>query len=110
MRHGRRSMNRRTFCAAAVVGASLALPCAAADPADGWKPVRPMRIITGSAGSTSDLSARLVAQKFSDRLGQQTVVDNRPGAGGIIGNEICAKAAPDGQTLCIGHVGTHASA
>jgi tripartite-type tricarboxylate transporter receptor subunit TctC len=81
----------------------------AADTTAGF-PNRPMRIITGSAGSTSDLSARLVAQKFSERLGQQTVVDNRAGAGGIIGNEICAKSNPDGHTLCIGHVGTHASA
>jgi len=69
-----------------------------------------MRIISGSPGSTADLSARLVAQKFSERLGQQVIVDNRPGAGGIIGNEICAKSNADGHTLCIGHVGTHASA
>ena len=97
---------------------ALALACvglhglpahAAADPTANF-PIRPMRIITGSVGSTSDLSARLVGQKFSERLGHQTVVDNRPGAGGIIGNEICTKSAPDGHTLCIGHVGTHASA
>jgi tripartite-type tricarboxylate transporter receptor subunit TctC len=80
-----------------------------ADTAAGY-PNRPMRIITGSPGSTSDLSARLIAQKFGERLGFQGVVDNRAGAGGIIGNETCAKAAPDGHTLCIGHVGTHASA
>lgn len=73
-------------------------------------PTRPIRIITGSPGSTSDLSARVIGQKFTERLGQQTVVDNRAGAGGIIGNEICAKSTPDGHTLCIGHVGTHASA
>lgn len=79
------------------------------DPASGY-PARPIRIITGSPGSTSDLAARFIAQKFTERWGQQAVVDNRPGAGGIIGVEIAAKSAPDGQTLVIGHVGTHASA
>jgi tripartite-type tricarboxylate transporter receptor subunit TctC len=73
-------------------------------------PTRPIRIITGSPGSTSDLSARFMAQKLTERLGQQVVVDNRPGAGGIIGVEIAAKSAPDGYTLVVGHVGTHASA
>jgi tripartite-type tricarboxylate transporter receptor subunit TctC len=73
-------------------------------------PNRPIRVITGSAGSTSDLAARFVAQKLTERWGQQVVVDNRPGAGGIIGVEIGARSAPDGYTLIVGHVGTHASA
>jgi tripartite-type tricarboxylate transporter receptor subunit TctC len=73
-------------------------------------PNRPIRIITGSAGSTSDLAARFVAQKLTEGWGQQAVVDNRPGAGGIIGVEIGARSAPDGYTLIVGHVGTHASA
>src|SRR5688572_19372107 len=81
----------------------------AADPAEKY-PFRPVRIITGSAGSTSDLAARFIAQKFTERWGQQVVVDNRPGAGGVIGTEIAARSAPDGNTLVIGHVGTHASA
>ena len=81
----------------------------AADPAQNY-PNRPVRMITGSPGSTSDISARFIAQKLSERWGQQVVVDNRPGAGGIIGAEIGAKAAPDGYTLVIGHIGTHASA
>ena len=81
----------------------------AADAAAGY-PARPVRIITGSPGSTSDLAARFIAQKLNERWGQPVVVDNRPGAGGIIGVEIAAKSAPDGQTLVIGHVGTHASA
>lgn len=81
----------------------------AADPAANY-PNRPVRLITGSPGSTSDISARFVAQKLSERWGQQVVVDNRPGAGGIIGAEIGAKAAPDGYTLTVGHIGTHASA
>lgn len=81
----------------------------AADPAANY-PNRPVRLITGSPGSTSDISARFVAQKLSERWGHQVVVDNRPGAGGIIGAEIGAKAAPDGYTLTVGQIGTHASA
>ncbi|MGQ0750904.1 MAG: Bug family tripartite tricarboxylate transporter substrate binding protein [Betaproteobacteria bacterium] len=80
-----------------------------ADPAASY-PGRPVRLITGSPGSTSDIAARFVAQKLSERWGQQVVVDNRPGAGGIIGAEIAAKAAPDGYTLMVGQIGTHASA
>jgi tripartite-type tricarboxylate transporter receptor subunit TctC len=80
-----------------------------ADPAQDY-PNRPVRMITGSPGSTSDIAARFVAHKLSERWRQQVVVDNRPGAGGIIGTEIGAKAAPDGYTLTVGHIGTHASA
>jgi tripartite-type tricarboxylate transporter receptor subunit TctC len=80
-----------------------------ADPAASY-PNRPVRLITGSPGSTSDIAARFVAQKLSERWSQQVVVDNRPGAGGIIGAEIAAKAAPDGYTLMVGQIGTHASA
>lgn len=79
------------------------------DPAGSY-PVRPVRVITGSPGSTSDLSARFIAQKLTERWGQQVVVDNRAGAGGIIGVEIASRSAPDGQTLVIGHIGTHVSA
>jgi len=81
----------------------------AADPAAGY-PNRPVRLITGSPGSTSDYSARFIAQKLAERWGQQVVVDNRPGAGGVIGTEIGAHAGPDGYTLTVGHIGTHASA
>ena len=95
---------------ALVLGLMPALSAAqGADPAKNY-PIRPVRIITGSPGSTSDLSARFIAQKFTERWRYQVVVDNRAGAGGIIGAEIAAKSAPDGQTLVIGHIGTHVSA
>jgi tripartite-type tricarboxylate transporter receptor subunit TctC len=85
------------------------LPLAhAADPAASY-PARPVRIVTGSPGSTSDFAARFIAQKLSERWGRQVVVDNRPGAGGIIGTDIVAKSAPDGYNLIIGQIGTHAS-
>jgi tripartite-type tricarboxylate transporter receptor subunit TctC len=91
-----------------IVAACLAIASAPAMTQE--YPTRPIRIITGSPGSTSDISARFMAQKFTERWSQQAVVDNRPGAGGIIGVEIASKSAPDGHTLVIGHVGTHASA
>jgi tripartite-type tricarboxylate transporter receptor subunit TctC len=69
-----------------------------------------VRIITGSTGSTSDQIARFTAQKLTERLGQQFIVDNRAGAGGTIGTDTAAKAPPDGYTLTIAHAGTHVSA
>jgi tripartite-type tricarboxylate transporter receptor subunit TctC len=63
-------------------------------------PNRPIRIVVpGTAGSANDFTARAVAQRFTDAWGQQMVIDNRSGAGGIIAHEIAAKANPDGYTL-----------
>jgi tripartite-type tricarboxylate transporter receptor subunit TctC len=63
-------------------------------------PAKPVRIIVAQApGGASDQLIRLVAQKLSDPLGQQFIIDNRPGAGGNIGAEAAAKSAPDGYTL-----------
>ena len=74
-------------------------------------PARPVRIIVPfpTAGVT-DLAARQVAQRLSETWGQPVVVDNRPGAGGTIGSELGARALPDGYTLTIGSVSTHAIA
>src|SRR5262249_59617464 len=63
-------------------------------------PIRPMRnIVLQVAGAGLDVQARVVAQKMGELWGQQGVVDNRPGANGIIGMEAGAKAVPDGYTL-----------
>lgn len=72
-------------------------------------PTKPVRIVIGfSPGGFIDLTARLVAGPLAAALGQQVVVDNRTGAGGIVGTELVARAAPDGYTLTIGSAGTHA--
>jgi tripartite-type tricarboxylate transporter receptor subunit TctC len=63
-------------------------------------PSRPVRIIVGyAAGSTTDICARLIAQSLSERLGQQFIIENRPGAGGNIATEAAIKSPPDGYTL-----------
>ncbi len=63
-------------------------------------PARPLRMIVAYApGGTTDFAARVTAPKLAERLGQSVVVDNRPGAGSLIGTELVAKGAPDGYTL-----------
>jgi tripartite-type tricarboxylate transporter receptor subunit TctC len=73
-------------------------------------PNRSIRLITGSTGSTADITARFMAHKLGERWGQQIVVDNRAGVGGIIGGEIVANSAPDGYTLYVSGISTQVSA
>ena len=70
-------------------------------------PARPVRIIvTVAPGGGNDFVARLAGQKLSERLGQQFIVDNRPGGNGTIGTALVAKSMPDGYTLLLGFVGS----
>lgn len=62
-------------------------------------PSRPIRMISGPIGGMMDINARLIATELTKQMGQQVIVDNRPGAGGIIAMEIVARAAPDGYTV-----------
>jgi tripartite-type tricarboxylate transporter receptor subunit TctC len=72
-------------------------------------PAKPVRLIVAfTAGGGNDVLARVIAQKLALALGQQFIVDNRPGAGGTLGAELAAKAAPDGYTLFLAGVATHA--
>src|SRR5262245_21719722 len=74
-------------------------PSAVAADAASW-PSRPVRaIVPFPAGSGTDLLARFIGSRLTERVGQQIVIDNRPGANGIIAAEATARAAPDGYTL-----------
>ena len=97
-------MNSKISTAAAIAGLGLAIAGGSA-PAQTY-PVKPVRIVVPtSPGGGNDFVARTAGQGLSDRLGQQFIIDNRPGAGGSIGTTIVAKAAPDGYTLLLGFVG-----
>ena len=72
---------------------------------------KPLRMLVAyPAGGSADLMTRVLAQKLGERLGQQVVVDNRPGAAGNIGVEVVAKSPADGYTLLLGALGSHAVA
>ena len=89
--------DRRRFTAGLLAaGAAVALPTAQAQT---W-PARPLRVIVPyTPGGFTDVTARLVAQKLQERLGQPVAIDNKPGANSIIGVDLIAKAPPDGHTI-----------
>jgi tripartite-type tricarboxylate transporter receptor subunit TctC len=92
-------LDRRTFVAAALVAAAFGAP------AQTW-PSKPVKIIVPApAGSSLDIIVRLIGDRLKDRWGQPVVVEDRPGAGGMLGMDVVAKSAPDGLTLGIGFNG-----
>lgn len=97
-------MNRyRIPAAAAIAAMTFALPAIAQNTTN--YPVKTVRIIAPfPAGGSSDLVARILAQKLTEMNGQQFIIDNRPGAGGTLGTELAARAAADGYTLSVGNV------
>lgn len=92
-------MGMRTLCIASIVSIFIAATAVDAQ----TYPVKPIRIIVPfSAGSGSDVFARTLGPKFTETWGQQIVVENREGAGGVIGAQLVAKATPDGYTFLLG--------
>lgn len=92
------SLSLHSVTAALVMSAALYSPYAASQ----TYPAKPVRVIAPFApGGGVDITARQVSQKLAEQLSQQFIVDNRGGAGGLIGMELAAKAAPDGYTLII---------
>jgi tripartite-type tricarboxylate transporter receptor subunit TctC len=97
-------MTRRTLLAAGLLATCAPLAFAQA----GW-PTKPVRIVVPfPAAGTTDILARALAPELQKVFGQPFVIDNKPGAGGNLGATEVAKAAPDGHTLLMGTVGTHA--
>jgi tripartite-type tricarboxylate transporter receptor subunit TctC len=89
-----------------VVSVGRALRCPRRRP----YPSKPIRIIAAFApGSTLDVMARILGPKLAESMGQPVIVENRPGAGGMIGMDATAKAPPDGHTLAIGALGPNAT-
>ncbi len=92
--------HRRTLLGAALAAPLFAPGLARAQGAAGWSPSRSVRIVVGfPPAGTTDIAARLLTEPLTRRLGQQVVVENRPGAGGNLGNAAVAQAEPDGHTL-----------
>src|SRR5258706_15144110 len=94
----------RLIRAAALAAAALHAASAAAQP----YPAKPIRLMVPfPPGGSTDIVARIVAQKLSAQLGQALVIENRGGAGGTLGAAAVAKAAPDGYSLLVGSTSTH---
>lgn len=92
--------------AVATLVVALGMPLVAL--AQAWPATKPVRmVIPFPAGGATDIIGRAVAQRLSSALGQQVVVDNKPGAGGTIGADLVAKASPDGYTILMSTSSTH---
>jgi len=100
---------KKTFLTAALA-ALLALPAWAQPKAPGTDyPNRPVRVVVALApGGNADINARLISTALSQQLGQQFVVENRPSGGGTVAFETVAQTPPDGYTLLVGALGSHA--
>lgn len=99
------SMQKRAFHLLCAVALLFGVGAAGAD----TFPTQPVKFVVAfPPGGTTDILARVFAQKMSEIWGQPVLVDNRSGAGGIIGTESVARSSPDGYTIVLGTIGTHA--
>lgn len=97
---------KRSLCA--VLGAMTMFGLAVSASAQSF-PAKPVKIIVPSTpGDGSDILARALGQKLTERWGQPVVIENRPGAGGVVGTESAARSAADGYTVIMGNAGSHA--
>lgn len=98
---------RRLACATALMACGVSGLATSAAAADAW-PSQPLKLLVGfAAGGANDIVARILARELQQSLGQPVVVENRPGAGGLIASEIVAKAPKDGYTLLLGSIGSN---
>ncbi|RYX89037.1 MAG: tripartite tricarboxylate transporter substrate binding protein [Comamonadaceae bacterium] len=103
----RSALARGCAIAAGLLGLAAAVAPTAAFAQD--FPTRPVKLVVPfGAGTTTDIIGRIFAEALSKPLGQSIIVENRAGAGGNIGSDLVAKSAPDGYTILMGTVGTHA--
>lgn len=100
------SPSRRQFLAQAAAGSAAFIAGPAAHAQSDW-PRQPIKLIVPYApGGANDVTLRLVSKHVGDKLGQPILIDNRPGAGGVVGTSVVAKAAPDGYTIGVGATST----
>ena len=103
-------MRNCRYCFALAVTAAITMPGGNFALGQSTYPAKPVRmIVPWPAGGGTDMMARPLAQKLTERLGQTVVVENRGGASGIVGSEIAARAAPDGYTILVDNVTSHAT-
>ena len=103
-----RTQRRALLAGAASLPALPARRGAAQGGGVGTWPDRPLRfILGGAAGGASDIFLRMMEVRLRERLGQPPVIDPRPGAGGMVGAEVAARAAPDGYSFYINHIASH---
>ena len=99
---------RRTFTTALTLATLVGAALPTFAQSDAW-PAKPIRIVVPfAAGGTSDILARLLAERLQAVLKQTVIVENKAGAGGVIGADSVAKAAPDGSTFLLGTIASHA--
>ncbi len=98
----------RTSWCQGLIAAGLAILVGTAVQAQTYPQQPVTMIVPFPPGGGTDTGARLLAQKLSDKWGQQVIVDNKPGAAGIVGLEIASKAKPDGYTIVMSNIGTQA--